>query len=228
MKSKVNGVYIFILGVIITGIDFFLNTGISYGFKLGFNEGVSKGANIYFLEALIGEQFRLDIFFNPLGYLLMLLGLAFIKGHGKYMKNARIFAAAGCIADIIKLLLPFVVSQYHILPPVLICIAVEILSMTLILYFFTLACKKQVDNYTYMEVGKDLLFATELYAIASVISYVILPFSALYIYFARGAYVLVIILSYAAILYYAYKAFVYTKKLHLFEEGRNYGNKQNL
>lgn len=228
MKSKMNGVRIFILGVIITGINFSVNTGISYGFRLGFNEGVSKGANTYFLEALIGEQFRLDIFFNPLGYLLMLLGLAFIKGHGKYIKNARIFAVVGCIADIIKLVLPFAVSQYHILPPMLICIAVELLSMTLILYFFTLACKKQVDNYTYMEVGKDLIFATELYAIASVISYVILPFAALYIYFARGAYVLVIILSYAAIIYYSYKVLAYTKKLHLFGEGGNPGDKESF
>lgn len=221
MKIKNKGVYLFILGVILAGIDFTINTGISYGFKFGFNEGIRRGANTYFLEALIGEQFRLDIFFDPLGYLLMFWGLVLLGGYGKYIRNAKIFSAAGCIAGIIKTALPFSVSQYHILEPLLICIAAEVLSMIIILYSFTLACKKQVDNYTYMEVGKDLTFATELYGFATVISYIILPFAALYIYFARGAFVLVIILSYAAILYYAYKVIKYAGKLHLFEENSN-------
>ena len=86
-----------------------------------------------------------------------------------------------------------------------------------IMYSFTLACKKQVDNFKYLEVGKDLTFATELYGFASVIKYVIMPFAALYIYFARGAYILTIVLSWAAVLYFVYKTFRYVRTLHLFE-----------
>lgn len=90
--------------------------------------------------------------------------------------------------------------------------------MAVILYSFMVACKKQIDNYLYMEVGKDLIFGMEIYVFAEAASYIILPFAALYIYFARGAYVLVRVLSCLAILYYAFKVLKYTKQLDLFEE----------
>lgn len=226
MERKVNGVYIFILGIIFTGIDFVINTGVSYGFEFGVNEGVSKGMNTYFLEALIGDRFRVDVLFNPLGYLFILLGLAFMHGSRKYMMNMRMAAALGCVVSVIRIVLPFVLSQYDILVPVLILTGAEVLLMIVILYSFTLACKKQVDNFNDMEVGKDLTFATELYGFATVIRYIILPFAALYIYFARGAYLLAVVFSWGAILYFAFKTLKYTKKLHLFEEnGDNTGER---
>lgn len=226
MERKVNGVYIFILGIIFTGIDFMIRTGISYGFEFGVNEGVSRGMNTYFLEALIGEHFRLDVLFNPLGYLLILLGLGFMYGSRKYMMNMRVAAVLGCVVSVVRMVLPFVLSQYDILVPLLVLTGVEILLLVIILYSFTLACKKQVDNFNDMEVGKDLTFAAELYGFATVIRYIILPFAALYIYFARGAYLLTVVFSWGAILYFAFKALKYTKKLHLFEKnGDNTGER---
>ena len=205
MNKTKKGVCLFALGLVLVGINFSINTGINYGFIFGVNEGVNKGVNTYFLEALIGEQFRIDIFFNPFGYLIMLLGLFFIDGYGRYMRNARIFAAAGCVADIIKLVLPFVLSQYQLLQPLILLIAAELFCMAVVMYSFMVICKTQVDNFVYMEVGKDLTFAMELYIFASAISYIILPFAALYVYFARGAYVLVTFLSYGAVFYYAFR-----------------------
>ena len=218
MSSKKSRVYLVVLGLVIAGISFPVNVGLSYGFQFGVNEGVTKGINTYFLEALIGEQLRVDIFFNPLGYLFIFLGLACMKGYGKHIRNAKLFTAAGCIVNVIRMLLPFIISQYQLLQPLIILTAAEIFCMAVIMYSFMVTCKKQVDNYTYMEVGKDLTFATELYIFAEIISYITLPFAALYIYFARGAYVLVRIVSCAAVLYYAYKTIKYTKQLHLFED----------
>lgn len=218
MNSKKIRVYLFVVGLVITGLHFPINTGLDYGFQFGVNEGVAKGINTYFLEALIGEQLRVDIFFNPLGYFLMFLGLAFISGYGKCIRNAKIFTAAGCVISIVRLLLPFVLSQYQLLQPLIFLIAAEIFCMAVILYSFMVACKKQIDNYLYMEVGKDLIFGMEIYVFAEAASYIILPFAALYIYFARGAYVLVRVLSCLAILYYAFKVLKYTKQLDLFEE----------
>lgn len=218
MNSKKSSVYLFVVGLVITGLDFPINTGLDYGFQFGINEGVTKGINTYFLEALIGEQFRIDIFFNPLGYFLMFLGLIFINGYGKCIRNARIFTVAGCVVNIVRLLLPFVLSQYELLQPLILLVAAEIFCMAVIMYSFMVACKKQVDNYLYMEVGKDLIFGMEIYAFAEAASYIILPFAALYIYFARGAYVLVRILSCLAILYYVFKVLRYTKRIPLFEE----------
>ena len=67
MKSKIKGIYFFILGILVTGIDINIAIKISYGFRFGVNEGVKKGFNTYFLEALIGDHFRIDILFNPAG-----------------------------------------------------------------------------------------------------------------------------------------------------------------
>jgi len=218
INSKKSGVYLFVAGLVIVGLHFPINTGLDYGFQFGVNEGVAKGVNTYFLEALIGEQLRVDIFFNPLGYLLMFLGLAFIGGYGKCTRNAKLFTAAGCIVSIVRMLLPFMLSQYQLLQPLILLIAAEIFCMAVIMYSFMAACKKQIDNYLYMEVGKDLAFGMEVYIFAEAASYIILPFAALYIYFARGAYVLVRILSCLAVLYYAYKVLKYTRQLHLFEK----------
>ena len=218
MNSKKSSVYLFVAGLVITGLHFPINTGLDYGFQFGVNEGVTKGINTYFLEALIGEQFRVDIFFNPLGYLLMFLGLVFISGYGKCIRNARIFTVIGCVVSIVRLLLPFVLSQYELLQPLIFLVAAEIFCMAVIMYSFMVAYKKQIDNYLYMEVGKDLLFGMEIYAFAEAASYIILPFAALYIYFARGAYVLVRVLSCLAIFYYAVKVLKYTRQLHLFEK----------
>ena len=214
MKSKIKGIYFFILGILVTGIDINIATKISYGFRFGVNEGVKKGFNTYFLEALIGDHFRIDILFNPAGYLLILLGLALMHGNRKYMMNMKAAAVLGFVISTVKTIFPFVLSQYSLFGPILFCCIAEIL---VIMYSFTLACKKQVDNFKYLEVGKDLTFATELYGFASVIKYVIMPFAALYIYFARGAYILTIVLSWAAVLYFVYKTFRYVRTLHLFE-----------
>lgn len=223
MKKTGKGVYLFLFGVLFAGIDIMISTGIDYGFQFGVQEGVSKGMNTYFLEALIGERFRLDVLFNPAGYLLMLLGLAGMNGYRKYMRNMRVFAVVGCVADIIRIALPFLLNQYDILLPLLIFTGIEILCLIIIMYSFTLACKKQVDNFQYMEVGKDLTFATELYGFAVVASYITLPFAALYMYFARGAYLLTVLLTWAGILYFVFSAVRYTRKLNLFANKEHMG-----
>ena len=112
MKSKIKGIYFFILGILVTGIDINIATKISYGFRFGVNEGVKKGFNTYFLEALIGDHFRIDILFNPAGYLLILLGLALMHGNRKYMMNMKAAAVLGFVISTVQSVWP---------DPVLLC-----------------------------------------------------------------------------------------------------------
>ena len=126
MKSKIKGIYFFILGILVTGIDINIATKISYGFRFGVNEGVKKGFNTYFLEALIGDHFRIDILFNPAGYLLILLGLALMHGNRKYMMNMKAAAVLGFVISTVKTIFPFVLSQYSLFGPILFCCVAEI------------------------------------------------------------------------------------------------------
>lgn len=216
MKEKGKGIYLILIGILLLGIDIGINTGISYGFEFGVNEGVKKGMTTYFLEAMIGENFKFDIFFNPVGYILVFVGTAFVQISKKYRTNIYAASVIGFLINVIKTALPFLVSQYSLLLPVILCTLAEIGMIVILLYSFTLATKKQVDNFNNMEVGKDLTFGVELYAFATVTGYIILPFAALYFYFARGAYVISLIAAWAAVGYFVYKSFYYTRQLGLF------------
>jgi hypothetical protein len=216
-KKKIPaGVWLFAVGILLVGITCNVDTKVSYGFQFGVNEGVSKGGITYLLIQMIGESLKIDLFFNPLGYLLIFLGMFKINRTGKYVKNIKAAAVVGGLLDILKMFLPFFVPQYRLLKPLLAVTALELGAFLVILYSFLLLCKKQVDNYLYMEVGKDLTFSMELYGLAVVFGYILLPFAALYIYFARTAYLITQIAACIAIIYYAWKTIKYSGELGMF------------
>jgi hypothetical protein len=217
MKKKAYGIYLFLIGLLLVALEWTVSTGKSYGFTFGVNEGMKKGLSTFFLEELIGENVSVDIFFNPLGYVLIILGLAMIAKAGKQIKNIRIAAVIGFAASVVKIILPFTVGQYSLLKPILLCMIVEFAVLMAIIYSFAIACRLQVNDFNNMEVRKDLLFAVELYGVTMVMSYILLPLKAMYIYFARGVYVVTIVLAAAAIIYYCVKAAYYTNKFKLFQ-----------
>lgn len=227
MKKRAYGIYVFLIGLFIVALEWKVGTATSYGFEFGVNEGMRKGMSTFFLEELIGDGFMVDIFFNPLGYLLMLMGLSFITKAGKHIKNVRISVVIGLAASIVKLILPFAVSQYSLLKPVVLCVVIEFAALMAILYSFSIACKQQVDDFNDMEVRKDLLFATELYGVATLMSFLLLPLKALYIYFAKGAYIITIVLAAATMIYYCIKAAYYTNKMKLFQKNDGKTLEQN-
>lgn len=217
MKTKTQkGIILFALGILMAGLNIHFALGPDYGYSFDVSEGIKKGGITYILTYLTGE--KLNIYLNPIGYILIILGISMTRRKGIYIRNIRVAAVVGLLSNLAKILLPFMFDQYHLVNKIIVCIILEILAMLVILYSFTLECKKQVDNYMYMEVGKDLTFATELYGFGVVFSYVMLPFRALYIYFARGAYVVIVAAYCVAILYYVWKTLKYTKQLSLFAE----------
>lgn len=218
-KTKIKpGIILFVAGILLLGLKIEVDTNISYGFVFGVEEGIKKGGITYVLEKIIGDSMYVDIFFNPLGYCLLLLGASHldIPKDNKYKKIISISAFIGLFASIAGMIVPFCISQYKLIGPVLACNMTELLVLLVIMRSFMMLCKRQIDNYLYMEVGKDLSFAMELYGFAIVASYVILPFDALYFYFAGAAYILTLLISGGAVLYYGWKVLYYTKKLKLF------------
>lgn len=221
MKNQINAIRLFLVALLIVGIHAYVHTGIDYGFQFGVNEGIKKGVSTYFLFVLLqGKDFAVDIAFNPLGYLLIIFCMKPLlqTKSKKYIKNIIGFAIIGCIVNIISIILPFFVNQYNLMQPLAICMAVEFLIFVGILYSFAIACKKQVDGYMYMEVGKDLIFATELYAFAVVVNYILQFMASVHLFFAQAGYFLTLVLVYGALFYYCVKAARYIKQLNLFQE----------
>lgn len=217
MDKKTNaGKLLFFLGLLIVTVRVRVDTGISYGFIFGKNEGVKKGGITYLTEQLIGDHLQIDILFPPVGFLLIIIGASLLVMRQREKKKIYLAAVFGMICDLVVVALPFLISQYKLLKPVLLFTALELLCVLVIMYAFMVACKKQVDSYLYMEVGKDLTFATEMYGFAVVCSYVMLFLAGFYVYFAHGGYLLLIAAGYAAVLYYIWKAWHYSKTLHLF------------
>ncbi len=219
MKEKKRfpaGVLLFVIGLLLVAIYVPVDTGIDYGFDLGINEGVKKGGISYLLIKMLGEQFKIDLFFDPLGYVLVLAGLGMTKRRGIYVRNCYLGAGLGFAGNVIRMVLPFVMNQYRLLRPLLVFGMIELGSNLLIMYSFAMECKKQVDHFLHMEVEKDLVFATELYGFAVLFSNITLPFAVFYFYFARGVYLLLVVISVCAALYYAWKTIYYTRKLSLF------------
>lgn len=221
--KKNSGVWIFVIGLLLVGLTLEVDSPWSYGFEVIENGGIGRNIKILMLQRFLGENMQIDIFFNPLGYLLMFAGASMLKPGGKFLNNVKVFSILGAVACIGKLGLPFVMSAEKVFTWIILCIIVEILSVLIIMHSFSLACKKQVDAYMFMEVGKDLLFGVEVYGFAVVFSYVAKIFAIFWFYFAKQVYYVILVVSYLAIIYFVWKIISYTRKLDLFtgEEEKN-------
>lgn len=220
-KKQLYAIMIFLVGVILVGIDIWVHTGIDYGFVFGQNEGVEKGMMTYFLFVILGgKDLSVDICFNPLGYLLMIVAVyPFLKGKSKkFIGNILAFSGIALVCSIVKIVLPFFVNQYELAKPLLICTALEFALFVGILYSFALACKKQVDGYFNMEVGKDLIFGVEIYVVCAAVHFIMQILASMYLFLAEAGSVVTKLLICASIAYYVIKAAKYIRQFGLFYE----------
>lgn len=214
-KTKVGTMLLF-LGIFLVAVNIKVDTGISYGFLFGENEGIRKGGITYLTRIFLGDALKVDLCFNPVGYLCAMAGAWMLPLRHSEKKKMLWASICGIICSVAGMILPFVVGQYQLLKPVFILIIAELLAFFVLLYTFLLACKRQVDSYLYMEVGKDLMFALELYGCSVAGSYVMQLLSGFNVYFTHAGYYILVFVAYAAILYYIWKAWGYIDKLHLF------------
>lgn len=206
-KNK-TAVCLFILGLIIIALRVDREIGVDYGYIIGENEG----AAMYFLTRLAiiftGENVLIDIFFDPVGYILIIAGLWIMNRDGK-ANRAMVAAGVAMGAYVIQMVLPFLVNQDNLFAPELALFLIQVVGILRILYGFASMCTKNIDNYKYMNVGKDLRFAGELYITCLIISRVLQVLGIFQFYMADILYIMVEILGIVVMLYYIYKAYKY-------------------
>ncbi len=213
---KNSGVKVFVLGVLLVALMFEINSPWSYGFSIIQGGGIKENLKIVVMQHFLGDNMKIDVFFNPLGYMLMFAGVSMLHREGKFLHNVKVFSGFAAFCNIGKMALPYLMSANKAFTPVILCMILEIVAFLICLYSFMLACKKQVDNYMYMELGKDLTFAVEMYGFSIAFSYFVQILILCQFFFAKPIYVVLYVFSNVAIVYYVWKVLSYTKKLELF------------
>lgn len=213
-------IYMLLAGVFIAALAINIDTNISYGFVMGNNEGLGVYAKTQIITTFIGTKFNMDLLFDPVGYLLIFGGFYFLKGTHIDSKNARkrgmIMAVLGMMANILELLLPFVINQNKLVMPIIILYIIQVAAIVSIMYFVTIMCTKKIDNYKFMQVGRDLRFSADLYGVCMLVGKVLKVFGRVGIYFADILYWIVSGFMIFAILYFIIKLWIYMRATDTF------------
>ncbi len=229
MKSKDNVkgtgyvrtcIYVILAGLFISALAININTGISYGFVMGSNEGLGIYAKTQIITTFIGTKFNIDLLFDPVGYILIFVGFYFLKGTHIDSRNTRkramIMAVLGMLGSIFELMLPFVVNQNKLVLPLIILYIIQVAAIVSIMYSLTVMCTKKIDNYKYMQVGKDLRFSADLYGVCMIVGKVLKVFGRAGIYFAGLLYWLVSGFMLFAVIYFIVKLWIYMRATDTF------------
>lgn len=217
MKSN-KALSIFLVGFAFIGICINIDTGISTAFVKSENSGLI-GFLVYKLnEQLIGSRLSIDLFFNPFGYLLMLIG---IKQLGEKVEKVNRILIAFLLAfaiSVISMLMPLYISDGGFL--IKLIVALYVLEGVALLYgltSFVKTVKKKVDPYYNMDVGKDLSFAIELFFFAYFIIIIVMFACALDLWFFNILLYLDYIVMAYSVLYFMYKMKKHNDNLKIFE-----------
>lgn len=217
MKSN-KALSIFLVGFAFIGICINIDTGISTAFVKSENSGLT-GFLVYKLnEQLIGSRLSIDLFFNPFGYLLMLIG---IKQLGEKVEKVNRILIAFLLAfaiSVISMLMPLYISDGGFL--IKLIVALYVLEGVVLLYgltSFVKTVKKKVDPYYNMDVGKDLSFAIELFFFAYFIIIIVMFACALDLWFFNILLYLDYIVMAYSVLYFMYKMKKHNDNLKIFE-----------
>lgn len=217
MKSN-KALSIFLVGLAFIGICINIDTGISTAFVKSENSGLT-GFLVYKLnEQLIGSNLSIDLFFNPFGYLLMLIG---IKQLGEKVEKSNRIMTAFLLAfaiSVVSMLVPLYISDGGFL--IKLIVVLYILEGILLLYGLTnflQTVKKKVDPYYNMDVSKDLGFAIELFFFAYFVIIIVMFACALDLWFFDILLYLDYIVMAYSVLYFMYKMKKHNDTLKIFE-----------
>ncbi len=217
--KKNKGVYWFAIGLLLVAINIVMDTGVGYtGYAISQGMSLKDFAYVESFQAISSANFTIDIFFDPLGYLMMIIGLTKINRESRYARNAVVFCLVGMITSSCQMFLPFIMSPDQAVKMIIILLLLEIFSRAVILYSVAVLCAKQVDSYKHMEVGKDLKFAAELYTICMVISIILSFFARAQLFLANAALLFTSGCTLFAAIYYVFKVIKFNNKLSLFND----------
>ena len=213
-------IYMMLAGIFIAALTINIDTGISYGFVMGNNEGLGIYAKAQMITTFVGTKFSMDVLFDPVGYLLIFGGFYFLKGTHIDSKNARkrgmIMAVFGMVGNILELFLPFVINQNKLVMPIIIFYIIQVIAIVSIIYSITIMCTQKIDNYKFMQVGKDLRFSADLYGVCMIVSKVLKVFGRVGIYFANLLYWIVSGFMIFSIIYFVVKLWIYMRATDTF------------
>lgn len=215
-KSSV-AILMIILGLLLVAFKFNINTNIDYGFVIGNNEGLKMFASTQVALNYVGSNLSIDLFFDPLGYVLIILGLITLNEKSYFIKRGIIFSVIGMVCNLLLMFIPLTVSQEKLVIPLIVLFIVQTLCTVGIMYSIAIICSKKVDEYTYMNVGKDLKFGAELYGISIVIANILELLTRIDWYFASILVIIVKICSIASMIYFVIKLAVYNRNFALFK-----------
>lgn len=217
MKSN-KAVYMFLVGFAIVGICINVKTGISTAFSLSEGAGLTGFVVYKVNEILNGNQLAIDIFFDPVGYLLMLIG---VKQLGDKLSKGKVIMlsiAGAMVISIASWLLPLYISDGGSLVKLIVVTHVlEGVLLLIMMTTFVQAIKSKVDAYYNMEVGKDLTFATELFFFTYFIIIIVVFICAFDIFFADILLAINYLAMVYSVMYFIYKTNKYNKQLKIFE-----------
>lgn len=214
---KKYAVYIMLIGLAIVALEWKIDTGVSYGFVMGENEGVSMYVITQFVTSYVGGHLSIDIFFNPLGYVLIAAGFICL-GKSSISTRGIIMSVIGIIANLVEMFIPMMLDVEDLCVPVIVLHLLQVVAVISVMYALTGICTKKIDNYKYMQVGKDLRFGAELYGICLIIGKILYLFTRADWYFSHILYVVVTIASLCAVLYYIVKMCIYLGQVEMFAD----------
>lgn len=218
MIGKCSAVCFIFLGLILLALELGVDTGKSYGFVMGENEGLKSYFGTTVITLFVDANLKIDLFFDPIGYILIFLGFANL-GQGKKVSNGKMFAVIGCLSYILMNAAPFMFNEKNTIIALVITYGLQVLSTVVIMLSLMVLITVQIDNYTYQHIGKDLKFGAEIFATCMIIKKILLLFSRIQLFFATGLFYVVTILAIVSMGYYVYKAWNYIRLMDLFSAG---------
>lgn len=217
MNYRRKGVLLFVIGVLFICFDLeLIKTGIDYKINIGNNEGLFSAVKEYIVQMISGKELALDILFNPFGYILIICGIYMQKINHKFANNIVFFSIVGMICNLILVFLPAIKNATSIYGLIVGVFIMEIISKIIILYSYANILGSKVDGYKYMEVGKDLRFAAQLYGVSLFCTGMAGLLVGLQFFFASVIFYIIMLAVIFSVLYYVYKIYYYVKKLGIF------------
>lgn len=166
MSSRKIGLYLIFAGIVILALKLTVNTGIMIYPEYETDYKVASEFQSYTLNYFYGTNgitdesgldvyytgFRIDIFSNIIGYILVIIGTLKLKEVSKVFSLSRLLAYVGLGLEVIIYVLPYILNGYKLCYTVLLIGIAELFASISVSYMFVYAICTILD---------DIAFKTE-------------------------------------------------------------------
>ncbi|MCD8118749.1 MAG: hypothetical protein LUE29_04590 [Lachnospiraceae bacterium] len=174
--------------------------------------------NVYarFAYHILGTRFRPYFLVNAVGCLIMALSCFGCKRFSANFSRAFWTAAVSGVCNLALPFLPYIIKNRNLLIVTLTLFVVQAFFKVVMLVMIADGMQKQVDNFVYMEVGKDLRFGAETWGFCSIMQFVL--YFVIMLDILEAVWYVIVIGGMVSICFYIWKLYYYTEKLHLLED----------